>query len=132
MSRYHSRFWSVELPAGWVGERQDGGDALYRPEGFGALHVSAIPQEQTADDGLLQYLAAEHIEAGARTYPVRFGPFSGFTLSYGAADGFWAEWYLRAGLLVLFVSYNCAPEHEALEDEVVESILATLTSSATT
>lgn len=127
MSRYTSRFWSVDLPEGWAGERDDDCDVLFPKEGFGTLHVSALRGEHDADDALLRHLAAEHLEAGARTDPVRYGPFTGFTLSYGAPDGFWAEWYLCAGPLVLFASYSCAPEHEGLEDEVVEHILGSLT-----
>lgn len=126
MTRYTTALWSLELADGWVGEHQDDCHSLSHPEGFGTLSLSAFEHSGPADDELLQHLAAEHLEAGAPSEPVRCGPFRGFALSYGADDGFWSEWYLRAGRVVLFVSYTCAPEHEALDDEVIEGMLGSL------
>ncbi len=129
MSHFASRYWTAELPDSWVAEQEEDVDTLYDPDGFGSLQISALPQQEPVDDDFLNYLASEHLEAGARPDPVRFGQFSGFTLSYGAEDGFWTEWYLRAGRLALFISYTCAPEHELLEEEIIEGVLKSLTPS---
>jgi hypothetical protein len=126
MPTYKHKHWSIDLPATWRGERDGDLDVFNDPQGYGAIEVSTLMQERPADDDFLDYLAGDHLAAGARTYDVSFGPFTGFTLSYGSDDGFCQEWYLRAGRLVLFVSYACAPEHEGLEEDVVEQILSSL------
>jgi len=126
MSPFTSRYWSAELPDTWVVEHEEDVDTLYDPEGFGSLQISTLLQDEPVEDDFLNYLAEEHLEAGAMPDKVRFGEFTGFTLSYGADDGFWTEWYLRAGRLALFASYTCASEHEMLEEELVEGILRSL------
>jgi len=126
MSPYSAGHWSVELPDNWVVEHEEDVDTLYDPEGFGSLQISTLLQDEPVDDDFLNYLAEEHLEAGATPDKARFGEFTGFTLSYGADDGFWTEWYLRADRLVLFASYTCAPEHEMLEEEIVDGILRSL------
>jgi hypothetical protein len=130
MAAYRHKHWSIELPDTWVGERDEECDTLYDPQGYGSVEISTLMRERSADEDFLEHLAADHLAAGAKTYDVQFGPFEGFTLSYGSDEAFCQEWYLRAGRLVLFVSYACAPEHEGLEEEVVEAVLGSLKTTA--
>lgn len=126
MSEYHAADWSIDLPPSWEVEQDEESTLIYDEDGIGALNITGFVADEDVSEEALREFAAEHLEAGARTEPVEFGEFTGFTLHYREEDEFWREWYLRAGPLALFVTYNCDLEDQGVEDEAIEGILNTL------
>ena len=126
MQKYKTKYWSVNLPTLWEAEASDGTDILYDKEGIGELVISTFYQEDGIDDEQLEDLASEHIDADGIVEDVDLGSFSGFVISYTDEGEYWCEWYLKSEKVLLFVSYNCDESNEEVDEDVVESILASL------
>lgn len=126
MKTFQSENWSINLPDDWEEEHDDEGVTLFNPFGKGALEISAVERDEPVDDGFLEYMAAEHLEAGAEPEEVEFGDFEGLELSYADAANYWREWYLRADNLMLYITYHCPLVDEGGEDDEVDAILETL------
>ena len=126
MQKYTTKYWSVNLPVLWDSEVDDGCDVLYDKEGIGELIFTSIYQEEGVEDEQLEELAAEHLDSEAVIEDVNFNEFSGFVVSYTKESEYWNEWYLKSENLLLFVSYNCDEKDEDIDEDVVESILASL------
>lgn len=127
MKTYESNLWSINLPDHWDEEHDEEGVTLFNPHGCGALEISALEQEGVVDEGFLEYMAEEHLEAGAEPDEVACGDFEGLEFSYSDEGTFWREWYLRADNLILYVTYHCPLVDEGSENEELEAILETLT-----
>lgn len=126
MKIFQYPLWSISLPDDWEEEHDDEGVTLFDPQGSGSLEITTLEQDEPVDDGFLEYMAEEHLEAGAEPEEVECGDFEGFELSYGDAEHYWREWYLRAGNLMLYVTYHCPLADEGSEDDAVDAILETL------
>ena len=126
MKNYSTELWSISLPDDWMGEQDQDCEVLYHPEGPGTLQISLVQHTEPVTDDDLEAMAAEHIEAGAETEDVVFGPFVGFGFSYAVEDEYLCEWYLRSDFLMLFVTYSCPLEQEGEEDDIIDFMLETL------
>ena len=126
MKTFQTNTWSVSLPDNWEEEHDAEGVTLFNPDGLGALEISAVERDEPVDDGFLEYMAAEHLEAGAEPDEVEYGDFEGLEFSYDDDGNYWREWYLRADNLMLYVTYHCPLADEGREDDEVDAILETL------
>lgn len=118
--------WQVSLPEKWNVEAAEDCVDLYDDDGFGTLSISAALQDMPVTGDDLLAIAEEHLEKGADPLEVEHGDFDGFVLCYDAEEESWCEWYLKAGRLLLFVTYDCSVEDEGKEDDTVETILNSL------
>lgn len=126
MKKYQSAYWQIDLPDHWQSEQIDGAVSLYDPASSGTLLISTIKEDEVISDDYLEELVAEHLAAGAELHEVEFGAFDGVTCCYEADEGYWCEWYLRHGQLLLFVTYDSSLEDEGSEDDMIDSMLETL------
>ena len=76
---------------------------------------------------IVEELLDEHLEAGADLQDAEYGPFSGVSVCYDDDEEFWCEWYLLAGPVMLYITYNCPLDSEGEEEDVIESIMESLT-----
>ena len=126
MKTFEYPLWSINVPDAWEEEHDEEGVSLFNPDGHGTLEISTLEQDEEVDDGFLEYMAGEHLDAGAEPEEVECGDFTGLELSYADAEHYWREWYLRAGHLMLYVTYHCPLVNEGIEDDEVDAILETL------
>lgn len=126
MSTYSGNSWALTLAPGWTGRSEDDADVLFHPEGAGALRISAARKDDPVTDEDLQGFAAQHPEEGARSEAVECGDFSGHRYDIEGDSVLLRQWFLRAGTLALFLTYNCSLEHAGEEDEALASMLDTL------
>ena len=119
-------YWQIDIPDDWVDEHEGDVVSLYAKQGVGTVQISAAVQERPLRTSDLRNIAAEHIEAGAKTEDITLGDFQGFTLSYSSDNDYWREWYLLAEELMLFITYDCDLGDEGQEEDIVEAILETL------
>ena len=127
MEHYSADLWQVDLPIGWQAEEEEEAVCLFHPTSNGTLTISATKEQQDISDEYMEELLFEHLDAGAELIDVEFGSFAGVSFCYDDNDEYWCEWYLRAGPVLLFVTYNCPLDEEGAEDDVIESILESLT-----
>jgi len=126
MKTYQSDNWTVNLPDAWDEEHDEDGVTLFNPHGNGSLEISTLEQEDVVDDGFLEYMAIEHLEAGAEPEEIECGDFEGLVFDYADETHYWREWYLRADNLMLYITYHCPLDVEGGEDDEVDAILETL------
>ena len=126
MSQARGIDWSLTLAPSW--QAHDGEDCvcIVRPDGVGALQISAARKNTSVTDEDLADFAADHLDAGARTRPVTLGDFSGIAIRYGVDGIQWRRWFLRHGLVALFVTYNCAEADRGVEDAEIDRMLGNL------
>jgi len=126
MQKYHSDYWQLELPDHWQAEQFEDAISFYDPNSSGTLLISTVVEDEDIDDEYLEEMVAEHLENGAELHDIELGQLDGVTCCYEADEGYWCEWYLRHGRMMLFITYDCALEDEGKEDDVIDSILETL------
>ena len=76
----------------------------------------------------LRDFAADDLPSGTSVDRVSVGEFTGVTAEYvdSRASRFWRKWWLRAGSLMVYATYNCSQGDEDIEKADVEAILTSL------
>ena len=130
MPLYQQPHWSVLLPEGWHGEREDESTLFRLDDGVGTLAVTLLCDRESVTGETLMELAAATREEGHAPTDIQTGTHSGLYFSYGEEATAWREWYLAAGKCVFFVSYDCLQADEGKEAAEVDAIVAALTLTA--
>ena len=126
--RFAGDGWSIEVPQGWTVREEDECVHFVPPgRGDGMRLTAARKGEGRVKDADLVDFASEHLDAGAPRRDVRLGDFVGFEIAFDTDDLAVREWTLRAGNVLLFVSYGCVLQSAGRLDEAVEQALITLT-----
>ena len=123
---YDSDLWSVDLPPGWQVREHEICTSFFREDGVGALQVGAFLHEyqEITDPDLLEI----NEEAGNEDAPVlafSSDHFKGFSTRFSTEEAHWGRWLLRAGRLLVHVTYNCNLENAGVEDHEVYEIVMT-------
>ncbi|VAW96483.1 hypothetical protein MNBD_GAMMA21-1030 [hydrothermal vent metagenome] len=127
MKKVQVDFWQVTVPESWNIESEDEMTSMYDPDGMGTLVISSVVEDEAIGDEYIEDLVIEHLDAGAELHHEVFGPFTGVGCCFEADGDYWCEWYLCHENMLLFVTYNCDLESEGEEDDLIESILDSLT-----
>ncbi len=127
MPLYQQGNWSVDLPDGWLGERDDESTLFRREGGAGTLAVTLLCDKESVTQEKLMELASSTCEEGHTPHDIQAGAHRGLYFSYEEEGTAWREWYLVAGYCVFFVSYDCAQGDESKEMAEVDAIVAGLT-----
>ena len=123
-------FLSVELPAGWQCEEDQGVISFYHPDGVGVVQVSfARGHEQAELDEWSQSFAddqrlgkIEPVKTSVGGVPAR--QFE--ALSHDEEPLLWRVWHCGFGGRVATVSYVCAAEDREAERHAVERLIASI------
>ncbi|MEJ2603182.1 MAG: hypothetical protein P8172_07780 [Gammaproteobacteria bacterium] len=126
MTTYSGNSWALTLAPGWTARSEEDAEVLYHPEGAGALRISAARKEDPVTDEDLQGFAARHPDEGAHMEAVECGEFRGYRYEIEGDSVLVCQWFLRAGTLALFLTYNCSLEHKCEDDEALSAMLGTL------
>lgn len=119
--------WNIAVPSGWTARDEDDCVHLIPPgRGDGVRLTSARKGESRVKDADLVDFAADHLDAGAPRRDVRLGDFVGFEIAFDTEDLAVREWTLRAGNVLLFVSFGAMLTEAGGLDEQVERALITL------
>ncbi len=126
MSLYQQPRWSVELPEGWRGEREEESTLFRREGGAGTLAVTLLCEEEPVTRETLLELASSTREEGHTASDIQAGAHQGLYFCYVEEGTAWREWYLAAGHCAFFISYDC-PEGEEPEEAVqVDALISQL------
>lgn len=125
MSNLQGQGFVLSIPDDWEGG-YDEVFTLSKPDGVGCLQVSESVQNVPVLPEDLYELVKDHVEAGAKVKTVQLGSFRGITLAYGDEEAFWQHWYVSHSNLLLFITYNCAPEDRGTELDEAKYLLNSL------
>lgn len=127
-ARKAARSWSIDVPAGWEHEAEDTLDTFFDPDGVGALQISSLTKGSgdVTDADLVESIEDMKLADRPRA-EAALGPFTGYTLEKTHEDGQAGRyWFLRAGPLLLFVTYFCEKQDAGKEAGIVAKALSTL------
>ncbi len=126
MQEYNGPFWVINLPERWNAHHGSESDSIFYQDGVGVVDIISIMNDVTAKDKDLLFYASEYLEKASDTAPIHLGEFSGFSLEYDEDGDFWWRAFIKAGHVLLFISYNCKNNEKRLELEAVQEILQSL------
>ena len=118
--------WSLIVPDSWEFETDSDCTSIWHAESIGALQVSCVVKDGTVTDSDLFEFANENLQRGRDPVKVNLGDFTGILLEFVVEETAWRFWYLRSEDIGLFVTYNCEAVCSGLENERMDSVLATL------
>jgi hypothetical protein len=124
---YESNWWTLTLPPNWEWEEDEDCVGFFTADSAGALQVSAYLKDDdvvTQED--LEDFIPEEIQAIVLDTPVKIGHFSGYTAKYVEEDTYWRQWWLMAGPLMVYLTYNSEAEDHGMEDATIDEIVSTL------
>ena len=124
-NRHYEHSWSID-PSPWDASSDDDLTTIEPPTRDSALQISSYRKRKglVTDLELTDFVARSSHEGPVSA--VRFGDFRGLTRSYEEAEAEWQKWWLAAGPLHLYVTYNSSWGCRARDATHVTSILNTL------
>ena len=126
--RIHQHYWEIET-AGWAIDQSPECSTLIPYDTESALQVSCHRKLSgpVAVDELLGFATGVLADHAVEPSFVVCGDFRGYQGSF--TDGeprFWRHWFLAAGCVSLYITYNTAPEESAAHTDVVDWMLSGL------
>ncbi len=127
MTEFESKWWSAEVPEDWIVEEDDISTSFYRPDGVGAIQISAVRKEsgEVSQSDLERFVVEQYGSTDAFE-PTSVGELEGLHRGWVEEDTAWRTWFLRSGQVLFFVTYNCGLEDRDAESEDVLAILESL------
>ncbi len=123
---FESSWWSLQLPEGWEWEEDEDCVSFFSDDSVGELEVSAYQKEGAkVDDADLLEFIPEEIPVASGT-PVKIGEFTGFLISYHEDEVYWRQWWLKAGQILVYLTYNTDSADQGTKDAVTDQIVSTL------
>ena len=127
MNILNTEWWSIAIAPEWWTEREDDAVIIGDRDEVGSILISTLCKDEGVFDGAeLEQIARDNAECECDWNQVKMGDFSGLSTRYEEDDSAVREWYLSAGSVLLFITYNCDPENSGMDDAAVDEILETL------
>ena len=124
---FNSSWWSLQIPSEWTITEDSDCVTLTNKCFPSALQISAARKEKDlVTDEDLKDFAMERFYDVASLQECSFGSFSGFYAERIKNGFFWREWWLRAGFLMIYASYNVNEKFKNVENSIVDQIIETL------
>jgi hypothetical protein len=127
MNILNTEWWSIAIAPEWWTEREDDAVIIGDRDEVGSILISTLCKDDGVfDSAELEQIARDNAECECEWKRVKMGEFSGLSTQYLEADSAVREWYLAAGSVLLFITYNCELENSGMDDAAVDEILDTL------
>jgi len=122
----HNKWLSFKYPADWLTEYEEG-QIIFEDKNspVGALLFTVFYPPENEEVNLKEWLAEmleiepEKFEVSENKNWVRFQYVH-------SEERSWRYWAIKKDSMVLFGSYNCDPQDEGKEDQVVDAIIASI------
>ena len=127
MNILNTEWWSIAIAPEWWTEREDDAVIIGDRDEVGSILISTLCKDDGVfDSAELEQIARDNADCECDWNRVKMGDFSGLSTQYLEDDSAVREWYLSAGSVLLFITYNCDPENSGMDDAAVDEILETL------
>ena len=126
MSIFTSRWWELQLAAGWTAEQDEECVTICHPDGLGALQISAYQKPEAITPAHLLDVADINADQKEQLSKSRCGDFEGFYLAKSIGDGFHRSWWLGSENTILFVTYNWDANYSDTEGAAVDTMVSSL------
>lgn len=127
MNVIESQWWILELPDEWQAEQDEETIVVSDEDGVGEIAITTLKKQagDIDDSELREYTADLEAEYGSGK-TVQIAELEGYYFAYHEDGDALREWYLRAGELLLLITYACDISNSGMDDAAVDEILATI------
>ena len=125
MHTVETDWWLLDLPEEWIAEQDEETIVITDQDDIGAIEITRLENAGGAAANLHE-LAAQWLPEDVHGIDIRIGEFAGLYFEYMDEGDAVREWLLRAGDLILIVTYACDEDDAGMDDETVDEILETL------
>lgn len=124
---YESACWSIQIPQEWEIEQDEECVTFISVSRLSAFQVSAATKigEEVGDKDLPEF-AADQCVIQVQVKNIKTVFCTGLYREYIESSTYWREWYLRAGNLMIFITYNIDEKHKDLEKKMVDDAINTI------
>ena len=120
-------YWTATVPDTWQLDADDSPALLADPDGVGALQISVAFKDTPVVEADIRDFAKEHLDAGAEPRPHETGALRGFSFAFEFEGVYWRHWYLFAGSMMVYATYNSDETDRAVEAAHVDAIVNSIT-----
>jgi len=120
------RFWHLKMPLHWSFRNDEECVTFSGDPDLGALQLSVREKEDVVDNEDLRAFAADRADAASPLQPVAIDSLVGFYAQTVTDDILWREWWLRAGRIMVYITYNVEAEVAEREGDIVDAMISTL------
>jgi len=128
--RFDGIWWTAQIPSGWSARGEDKCATFQSNASPGILQISsALKETGPITDSDLREFAVEEIRPGEQLVSVKYNALSGFYAAFEKDNLLWQEWWLRAGNLMIYATYNLTAQWQGdaiTEQQRVKGILESL------
>ena len=125
MHTVETDWWLLDLPEEWTAEQDEETIVITDQDDIGAIEITRL-ENQGGATANLQEIAEQWLPEDVHGMDVSIGDFKGLYFEYMDEGDAVREWLLRAGDLILIVTYACDEDDAGMDDETVDEILETL------
>ena len=122
----------MEIEAGWqYNTEKSPGDiwgavvSLHHPGGAGKLKLVTYEAPAAVSKDMLRKLT--NLESSTHLDWQNWGDYGGYQYNYTERGTFYRQWWLVNLSTVIFATYQCDPESQGLESEVIEKMIRSIT-----
>ena len=119
--------WCLLLPLEWRAEHDDGLVLISDVDQIGEITISTLCKSEGAvsAEEITKMATAESPEV-TQWHAAVLGVFQGVTGAFSEGDTAFREWYVTAGQVLLYITYDCDIEDRGMDDAAVDELLSTL------
>ncbi len=127
MNMLETEWWTIAVPSEWWADQEDETILIGDRDDVGCIEITTLCKEK----GKFDEAEVRDIANSDRQIPVNWeliglNELEGLYGAYQEEESSIREWYLSTGSLLLFISYSCELENEAMDDAAVNEILDTI------
>ncbi|MFT5033760.1 MAG: hypothetical protein ACI89D_000597 [Bermanella sp.] len=127
MRELETDWWYLSLPEDWLVDQDDDSIVITDPDEVGVITLTSMISEGSRDRDIALQELIKVLEVDAKSLaPAKLGDFEGYYCEFQDGDDWVREWYLACDSCLLLVSYDCDPENQNMDREIIDQILDTL------
>jgi hypothetical protein len=124
---YKAEWWSIDMLPEWGVSEDEECTSFFASPQLGVLQVSAArkPTEDVTQEDIAEFAYDSQIPSEA-IRPVSASHVSGLYAEYEEDGRYWRQWWLKGKSVLLFVTYNVAPEDKDSESAAIDALISSL------
>ena len=127
MNVLNTEWWSMAIPPEWWADAEEDSILIGDRDDVGCIQISTLQRDSGAfERDEPAAIAQRESEQPLSWEAVTLGDFAGVSSRYREDGSAVREWYVASGPLLLFITYSCDIENDAMDDAAVNELLDTL------
>ena len=119
--------WCVLLPPEWRAEHDDGLVLITDVDQIGEITISTLCKAEGPISATeISEMASTESPEITQWHAVTVGAFNGVAGDFIEAQTAVREWYVAAGQVILYITYDCEMDNRGMDDAAVDELLSTL------